>query len=154
MSDEMLAEIAITRLQRAYADVSTRRAWGEFAALCTPDCRFLLDTGAGNVIEVVGGEAFSAMGATVLDRFAFYEYVPLNFVVEIDPAGTARGRTYSFEIGEDRDTGDLATFYGMYHDDYVQIDGTWLFSCRQYQTLARWTGSDAVSSFPLKDRQL
>jgi len=154
MNDDVLAEIAISRLQRAYADVSTRKAWGEFPALCTPDCRFLLNTGAGNVIEVVGGEAFSAMGAKILDRFAFYEYVPLNFVVEIDPADTARGRTYSFEIGEDRDTGELVTFYGLYQDDYVRVDGTWFFSSRQYQTLARRTGQDAMESFPLKDRTL
>ena len=87
------------------------------------------------------------------DRFAFYQYVPLNFVVTIDPAGTARGRTYSFEIGEDRHTGDLATFYGLYHDDYVRVDGTWLFAARQYQTLARRSGNEAMESFPLGDRR-
>jgi hypothetical protein len=86
------------------------------------------------------------------DRFSFYEYVPLNFVVEIDPAGTARGRAYSFEIGQDRDTGDVITFYGMYHDDYARVDGTWLFARRQYQTFARQTGAGPMTSYPLKER--
>ena len=104
MNDDALADIAIMRLQRAYADVSTRRAWPEFAALAIPDARFSFDTRTGDVIEMVGVDAFAEFGATMTDRFAFYEYVPLNFVVEIDPAGTARGRSYSFEIGEDRDT--------------------------------------------------
>lgn len=152
MDDDALAEIAIMRLQRAYADVSTRRAWPEFAALATPDARFSFDTRTGNVIEVVGADAFAEFGAAMTDRFSFYEYVPLNFVVTIDRAGTARGRAYSFEIGEDRDTGELSTFYGLYHDDYALVDATWLFSRRQYQTLARRTGDGALESHPLNDR--
>ena len=103
---------------------------------------------------MVGIDAFVEFGATMTDRFSFYEYVPLNFVVKVDPAGTARGRSYSFEIGEDRDTGEVVTFYGMYHDDYARVDDTWLFTRRQYQTLARRTGDGALESYPLNDRQL
>jgi hypothetical protein len=152
MNDEALADLAIMRLQRAYADIATRKAWPEFAALATPDARFSFDTHSGEVIEVVGADAFTEFGAKMTDRFSFYEYVPLNFVVEIDPAGTARGRAYSFEIGQDRDTGDVITFYGMYHDDYARVDGTWLFSRRQYQTFARQTGDGPMTSYPLKER--
>ena len=151
MNEDALADIAIMRLQRAYADVSTRRAWPEFAALAAPDARFSFDTRTGDVIEVVGVDAFAEFAATMTDRFSFYEYVPLNFVATIDPAGTARGRSYSFEIGEDRDTGELVTFYGMYHDDYARVDATWLFTRRQYQTLARRTGDGALESHPLHD---
>jgi len=154
MNDDILAELAIARLQRAYADTATRKAWSELAALVTADCRFLFETSSGDVIEVVGGEAFGAFAAKTADRFAFWEYVPLNFVVEIDPAGTARGRTYSFEIDKDGDTGEIVTSYGLYHDDYARVDGTWLWTCRRYQTLARRKGNDAMESFPLKERQL
>jgi hypothetical protein len=153
MSDDVLAEMAIARLQRAYADAATRKAWSELAALFTPDCRIQFDTSSGNVIEVIGGEAFGAFAAKTADRFAFWEYVPLNFVVEIDPAGTARGRTYSFEIDLDDDTGEIVNSYGLYHDDYVRVDGTWLWNRRRYQTLARRKGDEAMVSFPLKDRQ-
>ena len=152
MNDDALADIAIMRLQRAYADVSTRRAWPEFSALATPDARFSFDTRTGGVIEVVGTDAFAEFGATMTDRFSFYEYVPLNFVVTFDPTGTARGRSYSFEIGKERDTGELVTFYGLYHDDYALVDATWLFTRRQYQTLARRTGQGALESHPLEDR--
>lgn len=152
VTDDALADIAIMRLQRAYADVSTRRAWPEFAALATPDARFSFDTRTGDVIEVIGMEAFAQFAATMTDRFSFYEYVPLNFVVKVDSADTARGRSYSFEIGEDRETGEVVTFYGMYHDDYARVDGTWRFTRRQYQTLARRTGDGAVESHPLNDR--
>ena len=153
MSDEILAEMAIARLQRAYADTATRKAWGELSALVTPACRFQFDTSSGEVFEVVGADAFGAFAAKTADRFAFWEYVPLNFVVEIDPAGTARGRTYSFEIDKDAETGGVVTSWGLYHDDYARVDGTWLWSRRRYQTLARRKGDDALESFPLIERQ-
>jgi len=152
VNDDALADIAITRLQREYADASTRKAWPEFAALATPDAQFSFDTRTGKVFEMVGLDAFVEFAATMTDRFSFYEYVPLNFVAKVDPAGTARGRSYSFEIGEDRNTGELLTFYGMYHDDYARVDGTWLFTHRRYQTLGRRTGSDPMDSYPLEDR--
>jgi hypothetical protein len=149
----LIAELAIARLQRAYADISTRKAWPEFAALATPDARFSFDTRSGDPIEVVGTDQFAAFGAAATDRFAFYEYVPLNFVADIDPDGTARGRAYQFEIGHDRETGEVHNFYGMYHDDYACVDGTWLFTRRQYLSLARWTANEPMVSFPVADRR-
>ena len=152
MHESLLAELAIDRLLRAYADVSTRKAWPEFAALAVPDARFSFDTRTGDVIEIEGVEAFAAFGASATARFAFYEYVPLNFVVDIDPAGTARGRAYQFEIGQDRESGAVTNYYGMYHDEYVQTDGTWMFTRRQYQSLANWTASEPMVSFPIAER--
>ena len=49
MDDDALAYLAIIRLQRAYADVATRRAWPEFASLAIPDARFSFDTRSGKV---------------------------------------------------------------------------------------------------------
>ena len=152
MNDDELAYLAITRLQRAYADASTRKAWPEFAALITPDAEFSFDTRTGNVFEMVGPDAFVEFGEKMTARFSFYEYVPLNFVVEIDPDGSARGRSFMFEIGEDRETGEVSTFFGMYHDDYAWVDGTWRFSRRHFFSLARRSGDDALQSFPLIDR--
>jgi hypothetical protein len=153
MDDTLLAELAIARLQRSYADAGTRHAWDELAALATTDCPFQLDTGAGEVIELIGGRAFAEMSVTAIEQFSFHEYVPLNHVVEIDAAaGRARGRTYSYEIATDRQTGEVITFYGLYHDDYLCVDGSWLFARRQYQTLARRRGAEALVSFPLRER--
>lgn len=153
MNDEALTYLALMRLQRAYADIATRRAWPEITSLAIPDARFSFDIRSGRVIEVIGAEALGEFGARSTDRFSFYEYVPLNTVVTISTTGTARGRSYSLEVGEDRDTREWINFYGLYHDDYVLFDGTWRFARRQYQTLARRTG-DRMEAFPLRDRPL
>jgi SnoaL-like domain len=152
MNDDPLAYVAIMRLQQAYADIATRRAWPEIASLAVPDARFSFDTRSGNVVEVIGAEAFGEFGAKTTGRFSFYQYVPLNTFVAIS-AGTAQGRSYSLELCEDRDTKEWINFYGLYHDDYVLFDGTWRFVRRQYQTLARRTG-DRLEAFPLQDRPL
>jgi hypothetical protein len=153
MNDDALAYIEIMRLQRAYADISTRRAWPEIGRVSTPDARFAFDTRSGKVIEVVGAEAFGAFGAKMTGGFSFYEYIPLNCVVTIAPGGTARGRAYSLEVAEDRETGAWINFYGLYHDEYTLFDGAWRFARRHYQTLARRTG-DRLEAFPLLDRAL
>src|SRR5262245_51368682 len=152
MNDDALAYLAIMRLQRAYADLATRRAWPEVASLATSDAGFSFDIRSGKVIEVIGAQAFGEFGARSTERFSFYEYVPLNTVVKIG-AGIARGRAYSLEVGEDRDTREWINFYGLYHDDYVLFDGAWLFARRHYQTLGRRTG-DRMAAFPLEDRPL
>ena len=153
MNDDALAYIALMRLQRAYADIATRRAWPELAALATPDARFSFDTRSGRIVEVAGTEAFGEFGAKMTDRFSFYEYIPLNTVVAISTSGTARGRSYSLEVAEDRDTGEWTNVYGFYHDDYMFSDGAWRFARRHYQTLGRRTG-DRMEAFPLQDRSL
>ena len=152
MDAEALAYLAITRLHRAYADLATRRAWTEISALSVPDARFSFDTRSGDVIEVAGAEAFGAFGARSTAHFSFYEYIPLNTVVSIG-AATARGRSYSLEVGEVRDTREWINYYGMYHDDYALFEGSWRFARRQYQTIARRTG-DRLDAFPLEDRPL
>jgi hypothetical protein len=152
MADDDLVYLAITRLLGAYADIATRRAFSEFAPLAVPDARFTFDT-KGGTFEVVGAEQFGEFGAKSLDGFTFYEYIPLNVVVKVDSADTARGRVYSFEVGEDRETGAWLTYYGLYHDDYVRDDGAWRFASRHYQALARRTNHD-LDWFPLRDRAL
>ena len=152
MNDDALAYLDIMRLQRAYADIATRRAWPEIAALAIPGARFSFDTRSGRVVELAA-EALGEFGARATAQFSFYEYIPLNTVVTIDAAGTARGRSYALEVGEVRDTREWINFYGFYHDDYVRQDGAWRFARRQYQTLARRTG-DRLEAFPLQDRPL
>jgi SnoaL-like domain len=152
MNDDAFAYLELMRLQRAYADIATRRAWPEIAALAIPGARFSFDTRSGRVIEVDAG-ALGEFGARATAQFSFYEYIPLNAVVTIDATGTARGRSYALEVGELRDTREWINFYGFYHDDYVRLDGTWRFARRQYQTLARRTG-DRMETFLLMDRAL
>jgi hypothetical protein len=152
MADDDLVYLSVTRLLGAYADIATRKAWSEFAPLAAPDASFTFDTKNG-VFEVVGAEAFGEFGAQSLEAFTFYEYIPLNHVVKVDSPRTARGRVYSFEVGEDRETGNWVTFYGLYHDDYVHLDGAWRFARRHYQALAR-RSNDQLDWFPMRDRAL
>jgi SnoaL-like protein len=152
MADDDLVYLAISRLLGRYADIATRKAWPEFPPLAAPDARFTFDTARG-VVEVVGPDAFAEFGAQSLESFTFYEYIPLNHVVQVDSADAARGRVYSFEVGEQRDGGAWVTFYGLYHDDYVCVDGAWRFASRHYQALARRTNHD-LDWFPMRDRAL
>ena len=146
VQDDTLAYIAITRLQQAYGDVSTRRAWAEMTALTTADAVFSYDFGTGDIIELRGASALCEFGARVLQRFSFYQYVPVNTVVDVGADGTAHGRFYVLEVGQERETGDWLDVFGLYHDDYVFEAGTWRFARRQYQVLARRVGGGTTHS--------
>jgi hypothetical protein len=147
MDDDAIGYLAITQLQRAYADIATRQAWSEVASIATPDARFTFDTRAGNVFEIEGPVEFGEFGARANQRFSFYEYVPLNFVVTIT-ARAAHGRSWSLEVAEDRETGDWLEFYGVYRDEYAIFEDTWRFAARHYQTYGRRT-SGRLQYFPL-----
>jgi hypothetical protein len=139
--------LAITRLHHTYADIVTRRAWDELESIATKDARISYDMHAGDPIELVGGAALANFGRQVTERFSFYQYIPLNTVVEATGEATARGRFYSLEIAQDRSSEELTHFYGLYHDDYAYCDDRWVFASRDYQTLARQRG-DQLESFP------
>ncbi len=132
--------MAIARLQRAYADTATRESWDELTALVTPSCRFLFATSSGEDFELIGAEQFSAFAAKTAEQYDLWVYDPINFTVAIDPNGTATGQTYSFEIEQDRHTGNVVHSYGFYDDEYVLHEGTWLWSSRRYKNLARRDG--------------
>ena len=149
MDDDAFAYLAIQRLQRAYADIATRQAWSEVTAIATPDAQFTFDTRSGTVFEVDGPIEFGAFGAKMNQRFTFYEYIPLNFVVAIGTNGTARGRSYSLEVAEDGETGDWNEFYGLYEDEYAVFEGTWRFARRDYRTYGRRTAG-RLQAFPLE----
>lgn len=147
MTDEDRAYLAIERLQRAYADVATRGAWAEVVSLLAPDCHITFDTRS-TQIEVSGADEFAQFAAKMTGAFSFYELVPQNFVVNIGPGGTASGRSYSLEVGEDAKTGEWLEFYGVFSDEYVLLDDEWRFARRHYQTYARRRGA-SLESFKL-----
>ena len=61
---------------------------------------------------------------------------------------TVRGRSYSLEVAEDRESGEWVEFYGTYQDEYAVHEGTWRFASRHYQTYGRRT-EGRLTSFPL-----
>lgn len=140
------AYLAIVRLQRAYADISTRRAWGEMGSVATPDTRFIYHTQSG-VMEAKGVEQFAAMGEQTAGRYAFTMILPLNSVVTECSAGRAKGRCYFVELTEPVGSSDWLEVYGVYEDEYVEGDAGWRISRREYKPLARRNGVKG-ESFP------
>jgi SnoaL-like domain len=152
MNEDTEAYIAICRLQRAYADISTRHAWDEMELLATPDAIFSFHTQNG-VFEVTGGAAFAELGPRMSGQFSFHLLIPINFVVAIGDDGRARGRSWLLEVNEERESGKWNEVYGTYHDDYKLDSGRWLFSRREYRPFGRRSAGQ-LEAFPLEDRPL
>jgi hypothetical protein len=147
MTDDTAAYIAVTRLQAAYADVVTRRAWAELDSLFTPDAAISIDTVTRPVVDVTGPRAFAEFVAPAVSRFEFFEFVILNAVVDVHDDESASGRLYMVEIRQDRETKQWSNAFGRYEDDYVATDGRWRFARRRYRSLARRVGIDPASVF-------
>jgi SnoaL-like protein len=146
VEDELTAYVGITRLQAAYADVVSRRAWDELHALFEPDVPIEVDTVTATAMQFTGSEEFATFVARSIERFEFFEFVILNTVVDV--AGTeATGRVWMVELRQDRASGGWSNAFGVYHDSYVSTDGVWRFARRRYRSLAR-TGRAEVFPFP------
>ncbi len=142
--------VAITRLQHAYGDVVTRRAWPELDDLFLADAPVRVDTITNPVIELTGPHEVGAFIGTAVERFEFFEFVPLSTRVflrvdgDVDHAGA---RLYICELRQDAATGHASQAFGIYQDEYRRVDGSWWFARRDYQSLAR-TGRGDVFEFP------
>jgi hypothetical protein len=132
--------IAIRRLQDAYADVVTRRAWDELGELFLPDAVVELDTRQGDVLRIDGPLALGEFIARAIEQFAFFEFVVLNALIEMAPGGhtdTADARVYMCELRTDRETRRWNNAFGVYHDRYRRHEGRWWFVHRLYHSMAR-----------------
>lgn len=145
--------IAITRLQNAYGDAVTRRAWGEFDKMFEPGATIRVDTVTNPVIECTGGQEIGDFIARSIERFEFFEFVPLNTVVDLYPdhdTSKARGRLYICELRQEASNGQFTQAFGVYHDEFHRAADGWRFARRNYQSLAR-TGRNEVFAFPQID---
>jgi hypothetical protein len=147
MADDTEAYVAITRLQASYADVVTRRAWSELEPLFEPEARVHIAPAGRDPIDVIGSKALGEFIAAAVDRFEFFQFVPLNTVVELGADGTAIGRLYLLEVRQARETHEWSEAFGLYEDGYAQRDGQWRFAARNYRSLARRTGDEPASVF-------
>jgi hypothetical protein len=147
VTDDALAYLAITRLHAAYADVVTRRAWPELEPLFVPDAPIHVDTVTRPAIDMVGAAALGAFIAAAIERFAFFQFVVLNTVVDVNAGGTANGRVFMVELRQDH-AGQWSNAFGLYQDAYRLTDDRWHFAKRRYQSLARKIGREPADVFP------
>jgi hypothetical protein len=144
------ALVAVQRLQAAYGDAVTRRAWDEVVALFEPDATVHIDTRSREPFTLEGAGAIAGFVEQSLDQFTFFEFTILNSVVELGGAGEATGRVHLCEVRRHHD-GTWTQAYGLYQDRYRRRDGAWRIAARRYSSLARHvlTGIEQVDSFPL-----
>jgi SnoaL-like domain len=142
--------VAIGRLQSAYADVVTRRAWSELDELFVSSAHVTVDTVTSIPIELDGPTGVGDFISGAVERFEFFELVILNAAVDLradDDPDTARARVFTCELRQDRSNGRWTNAFGVYHDGYTRIDGRWWYARRRYQSLAR-TGRAEIFPFP------
>jgi hypothetical protein len=144
------ALVAVQRLQAAYGDAVTRRAWDEVVALFEPDATVHIDTRSREPFTLEGAGAIAGFVEQSLDQFTFFEFTILNSVVELGGAGEATGRVHLCEVRRHHD-GTWTQAYGLYQDRYRRRDGAWRIEARRYSSLARHvlTGIEQVDSFAL-----
>jgi hypothetical protein len=147
---ETVDYVAIRRLQDAYADVVTRRAWPELSELFRPDAQVVLDIRDGEPRTLVGPSGVGDFIGTAIARFEYFQFVVLGTRVELDAtdADRAAARLYMCELRQDADNGRGSVAFGVYHDDYVRVGGRWWFAHRRYHSLARSGPDLAVFPFP------
>lgn len=138
--DETADYVAVRRLQDAYADIVTRRAWPELAEIFLPDAVVEVDTRTGEPMRFEGPQALGGFISSAIERFEFFEFVILNAIVRLAPDGdpdAAAARVYMCEVRSDRATGRWLNAFGVYHDRYRRVDGRWWFAHRRYHSLGR-----------------
>lgn len=149
MSSDTDDVVALWRLQAAYADIVTRRAWGDLHDIFLADTKVHIDTVTGPVREVVGPDEFGSFVAGAIERFDYFAFVILNTVVEVDqPPDGARGRFFMTEIRHETAIDAWHNAYGVYQDRYVRLDGRWWIAERHYRSMARTGPEPAVVGLP------
>ncbi len=141
------ALVAIQRLQAAYGDAVTRRAWAEVRVLFEPDAVVHIDTRARPPFSLEGPEAIVEFIEAALEPFVFFEFAILNAAADVD-GDSGTGRVYICELRHDRD-GQWTEAYGLYRDRYQRRDNAWRIVERRYSSLAR-RGLD-TESFPMPE---
>lgn len=149
MTEDAPGYVAITRLQAAYADVVTRRAWPELEELFFARAPIHIDRVTGPVIQLSGPRELGQFVDKAIMRFDFFEFVNLNTVVHFDSDAEASGRLYMVEVRQDRESGEWSNAFGLYRDRYALVGGQWRFAARDYRSMARKAGAAPASVFPL-----
>jgi hypothetical protein len=140
--------VALWRLQSRYADVISRRAWGELGEVFLSDTIVHIDTVSNPPRSLVGPVAFGEFVAGAIEHYDHFQFVILNTVVDLSPPDEASGRIFMCEIRHDPSPDVWHTAYGLYQDRYRRIDDRWWIVSRHYRSLARTGPTQAIFGLP------
>lgn len=123
---------AIADLIHRYADAVCRFDPDQWAATWAPDG--IWDMGQ---TKVEGREAIGETWKSIMGGIPAVFHVYYNGTTDLDDAtGTGTGRWYIGEFLRLPDDSTIA-MYGYYDDEYVKVDGEWLFRTRTLTPLYR-----------------
>ncbi|VWX60855.1 conserved hypothetical protein [Sphingorhabdus sp. 109] len=125
--------LAIRELHDAYCDAVLRKNPEDWGALWTEDAVWsLMGT------EVVGRENIVNLWNGAMAQFDAVSFLGIPASLEVT-GNTASGRYQTHEIlvekGEPRVAG------GRYNDEFVKVDGQWLYSKRIFVVVAQFGGN-------------
>jgi hypothetical protein len=145
--DETADVVALWRLQSAYADIVTRRAWTELDTVFLPDVTIEVDTVTTEPHRFVGPAEFTNFVGPSVARFDHFEFVILNTVVDV-AGDAARGRIFMCEVRHESASDEWSTAYGLYQDTYRRVDASWWIAHRRYRSLARTGANHGIFGIP------
>ena len=124
--------LAIHELVAAYADAITVRDPAGWKALWAEESEWCLPLIPG-MESIKGREAIFAAWEAAMEDFPNMVGTSSLGMLEIT-GDTAVGRAYPRELIISED-GSTRTDYGCYEDEYVKVDGQWLFRKRSHSIL-------------------
>ena len=93
---ELIDHAAVQRLQARYADVVNRRRWDELEDLFVDGMPLHLDTVTAAARTMAGAREIGEFIDSAIERFDFFEFLPLNTVIDLYPDGDRDAATARF----------------------------------------------------------
>lgn len=141
----------IRRVQDAYADVVTRRAWPELGALFEPECPVVLDLADRGELSFTGPDEIGAFIAQAIERFDFFRFEIVNTVIEEGLSGDADqagARMYMCELRHEPEADEWSQMHGLYVDRFRRSPSGWRFAARRYHSVGRQSADSKVFDWP------
>lgn len=125
-------KLAIQDVVRRYSDAATRNDWNAFEALFAPGA--VLSLGPPVNMRFEGPEQIRAEMSRMVEGKEVFVQFSFGTIVEFDGEDRAHGRTTIQEVTRGEGLDGL-TAVGIYFDDFICVEGSWLFAQRRLTML-------------------